>query len=244
MSLFCALLAAVTTAPATDDPLPSLRQLCVEAPIVVLAEPVVPAAPTHFKVVRSLRGEVRPGTVVRAVNLSLSEVTGFDPPDTVGGRPRPWRFTQALLFLKGPKETLEGGFDLLPGGLRLCTHDGRVMSADALGRRVTVRGGSRWAGVVRQAQEDVATADAVRGYRRLGRPERRSQALLAWAESQRAALRTAAAGSDEAPAGWEGLQSAVFEWACESAPPAVAWRAVRLYADIYEGELFVPRAPG
>src|SRR4051794_13199095 len=78
----------------------TLRKLCIDAPAIVLAEPVDPITPTRFKVLLTLRGKgLRPGQIVAPVGLTAREVQTFVEIDAKTGKGRPRRINQALLFL-------------------------------------------------------------------------------------------------------------------------------------------------
>ena len=95
---------------------PSLRKLCIDAPLVVLADPVDPVTPMRFKVVLVVRGkDVRPGQIMAPIGLAAADVKTFDEKDLETGKFRPRRISQALLFLTG-----EGSPRLLSGGRRRC----------------------------------------------------------------------------------------------------------------------------
>lgn len=207
--------------------------MCIRADLVVLAAPLDPVVPNRFRVSSVLAGKgARTGEVL-APGLRAEDVKAFDEVDLAGTRkPRPRRSENALLFFQGGK--------LL--GLRLLTRDGRVMGLDGKGKVELRR--SRWSELVNRVREDLTTVRRLRGYRALARPERKTAALVAWVERNRASLLTCspAEQDDESPACWEELALGVFDWMIETGDHACAWRAVRLYAELH-GELLLPRQP-
>jgi hypothetical protein len=230
-----------------DEHRPTLRKLCIDAPFAVLAEPVDPVTPTRFKVVLVVRGKgIRAGQELAPAGLAASDVKTFDDKDLETGKFRPRRISQALLFLSGPDE-----LRLLPGGLRLCTEDGRVLvptDGRVAGTKrppLEVQPKLRWQALLARVREDVASVDQVRAYRRLGPPQRRMRALLDWIQRRRGEFVAASTPDrdDEAPGGWEDLQMAVFDWALEGTAPDDAWAVVRLYAELNRGEVLPLHTP-
>jgi hypothetical protein len=214
---------------------PSLRKLCIDAPAVVLAAPLDPAAPVRFRVLAVLRGRgIEAGQTLAPTGLTLAAVQTFDESEAATQTRRPRCVSLALLYLReGP------GHALLPGGLRLCTDDGRVLAPAGPKGALEVRPALRWPRVLARARADVAEVDRLLGYRRLARPRRRTEALLDWVQRHRGDFGAAAepGREDECPGGWEELQLAVFDWALEGASPADAWAVVRLYAELNRGEV-------
>ncbi len=102
---------------------PSLRKLCIDAGTIVLAEPLDPLTPTRFKVILVMRGkDVRPDQTLVPAGLTEADVKTYDEKDLETGKPRPRRISRRMLFLSAGASSR-----LLPGGLRLCTEDGRVL---------------------------------------------------------------------------------------------------------------------
>lgn len=229
------LLLSAGLVPAADAPLP-LRRLCLDAPLVVLAAPVDPITPTRFRVQAVLKGSVPTADTLAPTNLAADRVRSFDAPDFAERKPRPRHVARALLFL----EPHGKGWKLLPGGLRFCTDDGRLLALNDKGS-LDVQDKLRWAAVLTRARDDLATLDQLQAYRRVGRPARRVQALLGWIQEHKGEFSATGPGTDEAPAGWDWLQLTVFDWVFASAGHADAWRAVRLYAELNQGDN--PRLP-
>jgi hypothetical protein len=223
-----------------DETRPSLRKLCIDAPVVVLAQPVDPVVPTRFKVVLVVRGKgIRAGQDLAPAGLTAADVKTFDDKDPETGRFRPRRISQALLFLTGGASPR-----LLPGGLRLCTEDGRVLvpaKAKKPGASIAaleVQSRLLWVALLNRVRTDVASVEQLRAYRRLGPPQRRTRALLDWIRQRRGDFIAAPTPDqdDEAPAGWGDLQMDVFDWALQGASPEDAWAVVKLYAELNRGE--------
>jgi hypothetical protein len=225
----------------------TLRKLCIDTPVIALAAPLDPTTPTRFKVLLPLRGKgLRVGQTLAPAGLTARDVQTFEEPETRSGKPRPRRISQALLFLTNGETPR-----LILGGLRLCTEDGQVLAPVATGfstqktTSLEVRPRLNWWRVVARVRSDIATVDRLQAYRRFTRPHRRAQALLDWVRRHRGEF---SAGSvpgleDEMPAGWEDLQIAIFDWAVEGASPTDGWEAVRLYAELNNGELLQLRSP-
>jgi hypothetical protein len=248
MDLRLAFLAALSAGLARGEgPLPTLRKSCIDAPVVVLADPVDPVTPTRFKVVMVVRGKgIREGQIVSPAGLLPTDVQTFDEKDPVTGKLRPRRISQALLFLTG-----ESSPRLLAGGIRLCTEDGRVLvpvrgrAAGAKAPPLDVQPNLRWVAMLARVRSDVASVDQLRAYRRLGPSHRRTQALLDWIARRRGEFVAAPtpAREDEAPAGWEDLQFAIFDWALEGAGPEDAWAVAKLYAELNRQAVLPLRTP-
>ncbi|MFO0880526.1 MAG: hypothetical protein U0840_24535 [Gemmataceae bacterium] len=238
--LACAWIAGA--APAETEPLPSLRRLCIDAPVVLLAAPVDPLTPVEFRVSVSLRGGLLPGETIRPQGLTAEQVRSFDEPDPMTKKPRPRRIAQALLFV----EPMAGGkgYRLLPGGLRLCAEDGTYLVPTAKGDGMVPAPALRWPVVALRVKHDLASLDQLQSYRRIGRPARRVEALLSWIQERRGDFMAVGQGTEEAPSGWDRLQVDVFDWILAAATPSDAWRAVRLYAELNQGDLpRLPRSP-
>lgn len=215
------------------------RSLCLQAPAVVLATPLDAETPLRFRLTAVLRGKgLQPGEEIAPTGLDAARVRSFDAPNVADGTPRPRRIRQVLLFLE---PTAGGGWAILPGGFRLCSDDGRTLAPT--GQGVEPDPETRWPLLLRRVRDDVAALDRLASYRRLGRPNRRVQALLGWVREHRGELTASIGGSDEAPVGWERLQHDLFDWIFESAAPAEAWDAVGLYAELNQGELPRLRSP-
>ena len=218
---------------------PSLRKLCIDAPTIVLADAVDPIAPTRFKVLLVLRGKgLRPGQVLAPVGLTTRAMQTFDETDPETGKPRPQRISQALLFLTGDVSPR-----IMTNGMRLCTEDGRVLappSGESERKKppFEVRPRLRWSEVIARVRGDVAAVDQVQAYRRLNRPQRRTQALLDWVERRKGDFTSGSVPGmeDETLSGWEELQFAVFDWALEGRRPEDGWAAVKLFAELNRGE--------
>src|SRR4051812_23642933 len=97
MLLSCCLFAAAVI-PAEP---PSLRELCIRAPAVVLARPADPHSPTSFVVTAVLRGKgVAVGDTVSPRGLAAKDVRSSDAIDPETKKPRLRRIESALLFLR------------------------------------------------------------------------------------------------------------------------------------------------
>src|SRR5262245_55471509 len=119
--------------------------MCIRADTAVLATPLDEVVPNRFRVTAVLEGKgVKEGAVL-APGLRDEDVKAFDEVDIGTRKPRPRRCVSALLFFKGGK--------LL--GLRLLTHDGRVMGLDAKGKVQLRR--SRWPELLSRVRGDLAT---------------------------------------------------------------------------------------
>jgi hypothetical protein len=222
----------------------SLRKLCIDTPTIVLAEPADPTKPEDFKVLVVFRGKnLRPGQILTPEGLTAGALRSFDELNLDTRKPRPRQISQALLFLGGGRSRR-----IILDGLRLCTEDGRVLAPDTTIARpfgsservkLVVRPRLRWQDLLARVRADVAAVDQVMAYRRLARPQRRTQALLDWVQRHRGDFAAVAmpGREDEAPAGWEDLQIAIFDWLLESARPEDAWEAVKLYAELNRGEI-------
>ncbi len=243
----CLLLAALGPAETKEllHPPPTLRELCINAPVVVLARPVDPVTPTRFDVLTVLRGKerVKVGQRLAPVGLVEKDMTSFDEADPDTKKPRPRRIDQALLFLQPG----EGSLTVLRTGFRLCTEDGRVLlPAAALGEAASslplhVADGITWAALLRRVRADVAAVDRLHMLRRLGRPAERTRGLLDWVEKRRTEFgRTESLRPhDLKPGGWGRLGYQVFDWIFASDEPGSCWAAIKLYAELNGGE--VPR---
>jgi hypothetical protein len=217
-----------------DSPPPSLRKLCIHTPVIVLAAPLDPVAPTRFKVLSVLRGRDPTAGEVRApAGLTLAAVQTFDHSESPTRKPRPRRISLALLFLNEGASAA-----LVAGGLRLCTEEGQVLAPGGAKGALEVRPGLRWPQLLVRARADVAEVDRLLAYRRLARPQRRIGSLLDWVQRHRGDFGAIAVPGreDECPGGWEDLQVAVFDWALEGASPEDAWTVVKLYAEMNRGE--------
>jgi hypothetical protein len=221
---------------------PSLRKLCIDAPTILLAEPVDPATPTSFKVVLVIRGKgVRAGDTLTPEGLMAGAVRTMET-DPETHKPRPRRIVQALLFLAPGKldksKKAPAGPRVLWDGLRFCTDDGRVLAPTGEYGQLQVREQLRWPVLLQRVRADVATVEQLQSYRRMARPRRRTEALIDWVQRHRGEFAAApvAGREDEEPAGWEDLQLAVFDWLLAEAAPADAWLAVKLYAELNRGD--------
>jgi hypothetical protein len=206
--------------------------MCIRADTIALATPLDPVVPNRFRVTNLMQGKgVKVGDTV-APGLREEYVKAFDEIDVSTGKPRPRKSVKALLFLKDGK--------LL--GLRLLTHDSRVMGLDAKGRVELRR--SRWPELISRVKADLATVRQLSGYRALARPERKTAALVSWIQRNRSSLLATSSGvaNDESPVGWEELRLGVFDWIIETEDHGCAWRAIQLYAELH-GELLRPRQP-
>jgi hypothetical protein len=220
---------------------PTLRELCIDAPVVVLARPVDPVVPVRFTVLSVLRGkEVRVGQVLAPRGLVEKEVRFFDESDPQTRKPRPCRIDQALLFLRPGKS----GLEVMPTGFRLCSEDGRVLvPVAALGEKseakpLRVAGGVTWVALTERVRADLASVDQLHVLRNLGRGGRRTRRLLDWVQKRRTEFGSPATLSpgDLAPVGWGKLGYQVFDWIFERESRADCWEAVKVYADLNRGE--------
>jgi hypothetical protein len=219
----------LAAAPIVDDPAPpSLRELVLRSPDIVLATPLDPENPEKFRVVDILRGtNLKRGTTI-APALSAYRVKTFDPPVPPAIVPPPRRIALALLFLGPPTE---GARPLTPAGLRLCTDDARVLvpvSADAsepapIRYLLEVRDDS-WNAVIFQVRRDARVIDQLMNIRRIQRPEPRVQSLLAW-------VRQHGREFGEPARGWGELEGKVFDWILEDCRIEEAWAALQLQAE-------------
>lgn len=242
------MLAAVTLAVAVTGvttlhaaPTVRVRDLCIQAPVVVLAVPLDPVAPVKFRVSSVLHGKgLSAGDEVAPTGIDAAQVRTFDPPNVVEGSPRPRRVAHALLFLE---PSAGGGWTLLRGGFRFCTDDGRTLVPTGEQAAVELDPATRWPLLVRRVRDDVADVDQLLGYRRIGRPQRRAQALLGWVRERRGEFTASTGGTEEAPVGYDRLHQEVFDWIFAAAAPDDAWAAVSLYAELNHGELPQLRAP-
>jgi hypothetical protein len=226
------LLAADTRAP-VDEPPPALRRLCLDAPAVVLAVPADPMTPLRFRVQEVLRGPLEVGAMISPAGLQADRVRTLDHANLIEGKPRPRRIVAALLFLE---RDAGKGWRVLPGGLRFCGDDGTTLApADRRGT-LQAREEGRWTAVVARVREDLAAVEQLENYRRIGRPQRRVQALLGWVRQRKGVFAASGSGTDEAPAGWGRLQLEVFDWIFAATGPEDAWQAVQLYAELNHGE--------
>jgi hypothetical protein len=240
----CLVLAALGLADTREvagPPPTTLRELCIEAPVVVLARPVDPVVPVQFTVLTVLRGkEVKLGQRIAPTGLVEKEMRFFDEPDPQTRKPRPCQIAQALLFLRPGR----GALAMLPTGFRLCSEDGRVLvPARALGQKddtrpLRVADRVTWAALVDRVRADVVSVDHLHVLRNLGRPAQRTRGLLDWVRKRR----TEFGGTpslwprDLAPAGWGKLGYQVFDWIFERESRADCWAAIRLYASLNRGE--------
>ena len=209
---------------------PPLRAWCVDAATIVVAVPLDPRTPVRFRVTQTLRGQVKPGSVLAPGGLAGVAMQTYDEPDfETDGKPRPRRCTQALLFLDAQHSIL---------ALRLCTEDGRVM---ALRQGVLQLVETRWPVLLQRVVSDVATVDRLQGDCRLADPDKRAAAILGWIERHREDFRAGFAGSDEAPSGWGPLRTRLFDAIYDTGDPSAAWTAVRYHARLFDGKLLKPR---
>ncbi len=234
------LVAHAAAQPPRDEPLPPLRQLCLDAPAVVLAAPTDPLTPLRFQVQSVLRGPLRAGETIAPAGLQPGLVRTRDESNLVEGKPPPRRIAAALLFLE---RAGTGGWRIIPGGLRLCGEDGTVLAPVDRKGTLKPRDDARWTVVVARVRDDLAAIDQLEAFRRIGRPNRRVQALLGWVQKHKQEFAVSGAGTDEAPAGWGRLQLDIFDWIFASAGPEDAWQAVRLYAELSRGEAPRLRSP-
>src|SRR5438094_588236 len=176
----CLLLAALSPADSRSSgpadmgerlrPTPTLRELCIQAPVVVLARPVDPITPTQFTVLAVLRGkEVKVGQRLAPAGLVEKKMQSFDQVDPNTGKPWPRRIDQALLFLQPGKSTEKKPFAVMPAGYRLCTDDGRVLvPVEILAERISterlhhgpqVAEKVTWAALLVRVRTDLAAVD-------------------------------------------------------------------------------------
>lgn len=215
-----------------EDPVP-LRRLCLDTAAVVLAEPLDPVTPTRFRVLATLRGPLKADETVAPAGLDPELVRSFEDPDLARKKPRPRRVTQALLFLEPDGK----GWKVPAGGARMCGEDGQTVGPTGPRGAMEARKGVRWSVVVTRVREDLAALEQLNGYRRIGRPSRRAEAIMGWVQARKGEFTATPPGTDESPAGWDRLQFDVFDWVFATATPESAWRAVCLYAELNQGEL-------
>jgi len=209
---------------------PPLRAWCVDAATIVVAVPLDPQTPVRFRVTQTLRGQVKPGTVLAPAGLTPAAMQTYDEPDfETDAKPRPRRCTQTILFLDA-KQALQA--------LRLCTDDGRVMALRE-GKLQLVE--ARWPVLLQRVAADVATVDRLKGYCNLAAPDKRTAAILGWIERHREDFRSGFAGSEEAPSGWGPLRTRLFDAIYDTGDPSAAWTAVRYHARLFDGKLLKPR---
>jgi hypothetical protein len=247
--LSCCFLAAVIAPPRSEPaPPPSLRELCVQAPVVVLARPIDPVTPTRFTVLSVLRGKgIGPGSKLIPQGLAEKDVKSYDEVNPQTKKPRPRLIDQALLFLE-PVETKgeRSGYRVLEAGFRLCTSDGRVLvPAAALNEKDKAKDGERlrvvkdaeWPAIVRRVRADLRSIDHLYAIRDHARPGQRTRGLLDWIEKRRADFSVLPSGrlSDSVPLGWGRLGVDIYDWIFAAAPPEECWAAVRLYASHERG---------
>src|SRR5262245_26237662 len=93
-------LAVAATRAADEDPLPTLRQLCLDTPAVVVAVPTDPATPLRFRVQSVLRGPLKVGDTIAPTGLQADKVQTRDESNRIEGKPRSRLVAAALLFLE------------------------------------------------------------------------------------------------------------------------------------------------
>lgn len=218
-----------------------LRRLCIDAQGIVLASPIDPMTPTQFRVVSVLRGELREGELIAPQGLDPARVRTFEDAAVSEKKGRPRRITQALLFLE--RSRAGKGWRLMRQGIRLCSESGQMLAPTASHGTMQVQPSLRWSVVVERVRQDLAALEKLEGYRRIGRPGRRVQAMLSWVKERKAEFTGSAQGTDESPGGWDHLQQDVFDWVFACASPEDAWEAVRLYAELNRGEIPQLRSP-
>jgi len=244
--LSCVIIAALATAAEAPKSPPTLRELCIRAPLVVLARPVDPYLPNRFTVTAVLRGKgVKVDDELLPQGLSELAVRSFDGIDPETKKPRPRRVEAALLFLERAKASgKHSPFRVLPVGYRLCTDDDRVLTPapvvldDDKGPQLFVASSVKWADLLRVVRGDVTAVDRLYAARKLPRPQQRVRALTDWLQRRRGELtQSPSATSDVSPGGWYELATDAFDWIFEDATPAEAWASVRLYAALHRGEV-------
>src|SRR4051812_44326979 len=108
-------LTALLAGHAAASPSVPLRQLCIDAPVVVMAVPVDPLTPIRFRVTAVLRGKgIAVNDEVAPASLTPQRARTFDESST--GKPRPRHVERALLFLQPGGE----GWSLVKDGFRFC----------------------------------------------------------------------------------------------------------------------------
>lgn len=239
----CLILASLAPAEAAPPP-PTLRELCIRAPHVVLARPADPHSPTRFTVLAVLRGkDLRAGEKLTPMGVTAKQVQSFDEVDPRTRAPRPRKVGLALLFLEPARSNSEhSSYRVVQAGFRLSTDDDRVLTPSTeKGGGPQVVPGVRWAALVETVRSDLAAVDRLRAARRLARPAHRVRALTDWVQRRRGELAQLPSPSpgDLSPSGWYELATEVFDWIFEDATPAEALAAARLYASLNRGE--VPR---
>jgi hypothetical protein len=217
------------------------RELVIRSAHVVLAVPLDPVNPDKFRVVEVLRGrELKRGSLV-APDLTRYEARTFDPPVPPITEPQPRRIALALLFL-GPQSAKGKGVPLVPGGLRFCTEDARVLAPvihrEALrpARYTLEVQDTSWPQLLFQTGRDAAEVERLFAGKQLSRPEQRRNALLDWVRRHRRDF-----GSKEN--GWGELEEKVFDWIQEDCGPEEAWQALHLQAEVHGGVLPTLRRP-
>jgi hypothetical protein len=244
----CLLLAALAPAESVEmiDRPPSLRELCIEAPVVVLARPVDPANPMRLTVLDVLRGrDVKVGQRVNLTGLVEAQIQSFDTPDPQTRKPRPRHIDQVLLFLTHSKAAMKDAWAVLPAGFRLCSEDGRVLVPASVAPGQNNKMGPpqvadkvTWTALVGRVRADLAAVEQLQAARKLGRPVERTRRLLDWLQKRRTEFGSTPSlpTNDLAPAGWGKLGFQVFDWIFESENHADCWSAVKLYASLNRGE--------
>src|SRR5581483_7157439 len=173
------------------------------------------------------------GAAIAPAGLVADRVRTLDTANLIEGKPRPRRVVAALLFLE---RDAGKGWKVAHGGLRFCSDDGTTLAPVDPRGTLKAREGARWTAVVARVREDLAALAQLEHFRRIGRPQRRAQALLGWVRQRKGEFGASGEGTDEAPAGWGRLQLEVFDWIFAAAGPEDAWQAVGLYAELNQGE--------
>lgn len=235
--LSCCLLIALT--PAAPAEPPRLRQLCIRAPLVVLARPADPEKPSRFTVLAVLRGRgVKTGDELRPAGLGGAPAWDDDTIDPETKKPRRRRIETALLFLE-PAEVdgMRDPYRVMPAGYRFCTDDGLVLVPNP----PRVNKEIAWPDLLRQVRGDLDAVDRLRAARRIAKPSLRVRAVSDWVQRRRGEMAQSPppAASDLIPGSWYELATDVFDWMFADASPHEAWGVVLLYASLHRGE--VPR---
>jgi hypothetical protein len=228
---------------AGEAPTPSVRELAIRAPVVIVGEPNDPVAPKGFKVREVLRGRgLKRGEMLSSVSFGGHALPSFDPPVPPRHTRKARRVARFLLFLEPTAGAAsERHFRVLPGGLRALAEDGRVLAprpAGGGGYTLEAEPGVNWSLLLAQVRSDVASVDRLLAVRGLAREERRNAALLAWVEGRpdRGAAPHGRPGQ-EAVGGWGELEVRALGWVLEGGRPEDCWRAVRLFAERNDGAL-------
>ncbi len=225
---------------ATGEPWPtlSLRNLAIEADIIVIGEPIdskPDVVPNRYRVIEVLKGAgLTPGTEILV------------PAEREYRMRRNWwraprddkqteRITRALLFLRErPDRDPESGYRTVCSGIRPLTEDGGLLLPVQAGMIpgpfifLLDEEGS-WDAMLKEVRNDLPKIARVVGLRGIEDRSERNKAVFTWIESHREEF---GGGWNHGQKGWASLESDVFEWIMESCIPEDCWRAIELYTEI------------